>query len=149
MLGLKLTGLPERKVDNHVAAEGKRRVLVVDDDPELQNLVKILLDRVSIDTIPALNVAEAVQILRGKPLPDLVLLDLMLPDISGLELLRQMRAKEAFDHLPVVILSAMADPKEIREGLEMGADRYLTKPYIAHNLIKTVQEVIRTGRRQE
>lgn len=130
-----------------MADEGKKRILVVDDDTDLQALVKTLLERVGIEAIPALDVASAVQILRRRPLPDLVLLDLMLPDISGLELLRQIRAKDVFEHLPIIILSALADPKEIRQGLDMGADRYLTKPYIAHNLVKTVQEVLRTGRR--
>ncbi|MBI5666640.1 MAG: response regulator [Chloroflexi bacterium] len=129
-----------------MAAEGKKRILVVDDDQELQNLVKALLERGGFEAVPALNVADAVQILRARPMPDMVLLDLMLPDISGLELLRQMRAKEVFDHLPVIILSALADPREIRQGLELGADRYLTKPYIAHNLLKTVHEVLRQGR---
>ncbi len=130
-----------------MAVERKTRILVVDDDTDLQVLVKTLLERVGMEAVPALDVASAVQILRSRPLPDLVLLDLMLPDISGLELLRQMRSKEVFDHLPVVILSALADPKEIRQGLDMGADRYLTKPYIAHNLVKTVQDVLRTGRK--
>lgn len=130
-----------------MADEGKKRILVVDDDTDLQALVKTLLERVGIEAIPALDVASAVQILRRRPLPDLVLLDLMLPDISGLELLRQIRTKDVFEHLPIIILSALADPKEIRQGLDMGADRYLTKPYIAHNLVKTVQEVLRTGRR--
>lgn len=130
-----------------MAESENKRILVVDDDTELQNLVRILLERVGFEVIPALTVAEAVRVLRAKPLPDLVLLDLMLPDVSGMELLRQMRAKTFFDRLPVVILSALADPDQIREGLENGADRYLTKPYIAHNLIKTVQEVLRTGRR--
>lgn len=129
-----------------MVADGKKRVLVVDDDQELQNLVKALLERGGLEAIPAMNVASAVQILRAKPMPDVVLLDLMLPDISGLELLRQMRAKEVFDHLPIIILSALADPKEIRQGLELGADRYLTKPYIAHNLLKTIHEVLRQGR---
>lgn len=126
----------------------KKRILVVDDDPDLQNLVKVLLDRIGLEAIPARTVAEAVAILRVKPLPDLVLLDLMLPDVSGMELLRQMRAKSFFDNLPIVILSALADPDQIREGLETGADRYLTKPYIAHNLTKTVNDVLRQGRRK-
>lgn len=130
-----------------MAVEGKKRILVVDDDMDLQALVKTLLERVGMDAVPAVDVASAVQILRKRPLPDLVLLDLMLPDISGLELLRQMRSKEVFNNLPIIILSALADPKEIRQGLEMGADRYLTKPYIAHNLVKTVHDVLRTGRR--
>jgi DNA-binding response OmpR family regulator len=72
----------------------------------------------------------------------------MLPEISGLELLRQIRAKDVFDDLPVVIVSALADPDQIRKGFDLGADRYVTKPAIAHNLVKTVQEVLRAGRRR-
>lgn len=126
----------------------KRQILVIDDDPELQELIRVLLNHAGMDAIPAETAAAAAQILRKSPLPDLVLLDLMLPDVSGLELLRQIRAKEVFDALPVVILSALADPEQIRDGLKAGADRYITKPYIAGNLVNTVQDVLRTGRRK-
>jgi DNA-binding response OmpR family regulator len=132
-----------------VASEGKPRVLVVDDDREILSLVNMLLARVGMDVVTAETAAEAAQILRQPPLPNLVILDLMLPDVSGLELLRQMRAKDVFDSLPVVILSALADPKEIREGLDVGADRYVTKPYIANNLINVVQDLLRNGRREQ
>ncbi len=126
----------------------KRRILVVDDDPELQELVRVLLTHAGMEAIPAETAAAAAQVLRKLPLPDLVLLDMMLPDVSGLELLKQMRAKDVFDSLPVVILSALADPEQIRDGLKAGADRYITKPYIAGNLVNTVQEVLRAGRRK-
>lgn len=127
----------------------RKRVLVVDDDVDLRQLVRTLLESVGIETIAAASASEAAQILRtALPLPDLLLLDLMLPDVSGLELLRQMRARTMFDDLPVVILSAIADPDQIRDGLNAGADRYITKPYISSNLIKVVQEVLRTGRRR-
>lgn len=122
------------------------RILVVDDDPALQKLVVLLLKRADMNPISAMNATEAAQILKEKPLPDLVVLDLMLPEISGIDFLKQMRTKTQFDHLPVVILSALADPAQIREGLEAGADRYLTKPYLANNLIRTVQEVLAAGR---
>lgn len=131
-----------------MAAEGRKRILVVEDEPEIQTLTRALLDRVGLETIQCFDVASAVQVLRARPLPDLVLLDLMLPDIDGFELLRQMRAKDAFDALPVVILSALADPDRIRKAFDLGADRYVTKPAMAHNLVKTVQEVLRTGRRK-
>jgi DNA-binding response OmpR family regulator len=124
-------------------------VLVVDDDREILNLVNMLLARVGLEVIMAETAAAAAQVLRQQPLPNLVILDLMLPDVSGMELLRQMRAKEVFDRLPVVILSALADPKEIREGLDAGADRYVTKPYIANNLIHVVQDLLRNGRREQ
>lgn len=124
----------------------KPTVLIVDDDPALQKLVVLLLQRAGFETISALNATEAGHILRETPLPDLVLLDLMLPEISGIDFLKQIRQQSMYDAMPIIILSALADPNQIREGLESGADRYLTKPYLANNLIKTVQDVIRTGR---
>ena len=131
-----------------MAVENKRRILIVEDEKDMQDVMKHLLERMGYEIIPAYDVATAVGILRGKPLPDLVLLDLMLPEISGLELLRQIRAKDVFDDLPVIIVSALADPDQIRKGFDLGADRYVTKPAIAHNLVKTVQEVFRMGRRR-
>jgi CheY-like chemotaxis protein len=131
-----------------VASENRIRVLIVEDEQDMQDLMRSLLERVGLEIISAYDVTTAVQVLRRKPLPNLVLLDLMLPEISGLELLRQIRAKDVFDDLPVVIVSALADPDQIRKGFDLGADRYVTKPAIAHNLVKTVQEVLRAGRRR-
>jgi two-component system phosphate regulon response regulator PhoB len=124
------------------------RILVVDDDPALQKLVTALLERSGMVPISAVSAQEAAAVLRERPLPDIILLDLMLPDVSGLEFLRQLRTKSAFDKLPVIILSALADPDQIRDGLAAGADRYLTKPYLANNLIGTLQEILRTGRKK-
>ncbi len=125
-----------------------KRILVVEDEPAIQDMIRMLLERVGYEVLPALNAAEAVQILRGKALPDVMLLDLMLPDVNGLELLRQMREKSAFENLPIIIVSALADPDQIRKGFDLGADRYVTKPAIATNLIGTVQDVIKSGRRK-
>lgn len=79
-------------------------------------------------------------------MPQLLILDLMLPDISGLEFLRQLRSKRAFDDLPVLVLSALIESENIREALNSGADRYLTKPYIANNLVVIAQDMLKTGR---
>ena len=128
-------------------ASNKKRVLVVDDDPELLQLVRVLLARINVEAIMADNAVTAAQILRTGPLPDLLILDLMLPDVSGVEFLRQMRSKTIYDEMPVLILSALIDPERIRAALDAGADRYLTKPYIANNLLTVVQDILRTGRR--
>lgn len=126
----------------------KKRVLVIDDDPELQHLVRILLSRNNMDVMPAPHVAAAVKILATPPLPDLILLDLMLPDQNGISFLREIRARAMFDDMPVIVLSALVDPQQIREALDSGADRYLTKPYIANNLVSYVLDVLSSGRRQ-
>ena len=130
-----------------MASEVKKRILVIDDEPAMQELIRVILERWGFELIQALNVTTAVEILRQKPLPDLVLLDMMLPDIDGLELLRQIRETKVFDNLPVIIVSAAADSDRIRAGLDMGADRYITKPAMSHNLLKTLQEVLKAGRR--
>lgn len=119
---------------------------MIDDDVEIQQLVRILLMRVGADTMVAHTAAFGAQVLRKRPLPQLLILDLMLPDLSGLEFLRQLRSKRAFDEMPVLILSALIDPEQIREALNAGADRYLTKPYIANNLVTIAQDMLKTGR---
>lgn len=129
-------------------AAHKKRILVVDDDPEIQQLIKVLLTRMGVETVIADTAAAAVQSLRTEPLPDLLILDLMLPEISGLDLLRQMRARNHFDGMPVLVLSALIDPSTIREALDAGADRYLTKPYIANNLVTIVQDMLTKGRQE-
>ena len=120
------------------------RILVVDDDPAVQKLVTTLLERSDFEVQNALNATEAAKLLREDPLPDLMVLDLMLPEISGIKFLQQMRTKQRFQELPVIILSALADPEKIREGLASGANRYLTKPYLANNLVKTIKEVLQS-----
>jgi DNA-binding response OmpR family regulator len=73
----------------------------------------------------------------------------MLPDQSGMSFLQQVRARKAFDSIPIIVLSALVDPDQIRSALDAGADRYLTKPYIANNLVAYVQETLRAGRRTQ
>ncbi|MGJ3240632.1 MAG: response regulator [Anaerolineae bacterium] len=129
-----------------VNAQDTHTILVIDDDPALQRLVIALLQRAGLETLSAIDAHQAKEHLQRDPLPDLILLDLMLPEISGIQFLKQIRADERYNDVPVIILSALADPEQIREGLESGADRYLTKPYLANNLIKTVREILQHGR---
>jgi DNA-binding response OmpR family regulator len=126
----------------------RKRVLIVDDDPEIQTLVAHLLKRVGIESVVVGNASDAARVLRDTALPDLMILDMMLPEVSGIEFLRQMRMKDAFQSLPVLILSSLVEQEQIRGALDAGADRYLTKPYIGNNLLPIVQEMLRSGRRE-
>ena len=126
----------------------RKRVLIVDDDPEIQLLVAHILTRLGVETMVAGSATEAARILRDTSLPHLMILDLMLPEVSGVEFLRQMRMKDMFQTLPVLVLSALSEQEQIREALDAGADRYLTKPYIGNNLLPIAQEMLRTGRRE-
>ena len=78
-----------KKGADRVDSDAKARILVVDDDPSLQKLVRSLLIRADMEPLSALNASDAAQALRQRPLPDILVLDLMLPDISGITFLRQ------------------------------------------------------------
>jgi DNA-binding response OmpR family regulator len=121
-------------------------ILVVDDDKELLKLIAILLKRINAQTITKADGNSALEWLAEAEALDLIVLDLMLPDIDGLEILRRVRSHEAMDRIPVLILSAKADPTTIRFSLDNGADGYVTKPYIANNLITRVQTLLEAGR---
>jgi CheY-like chemotaxis protein len=120
-------------------------IIVIDDDYELLNLITLLLRRIGVQPQTFDDGSEALNYLT-QATPDLIILDLMLPLIDGFEILRQIRAERRFDAVPVLILSARADPRSIRRGLENGADGYVTKPYIANSLIDRVRLLLNTGR---
>lgn len=107
----------------------------------------MLLRRIGATTHVAYDGSEALDLL-ARQVPDLIVLDLMMPDVSGYEVLEQLRQQPRFDHVPVLILSAKADPNSIRRGLGLGADGYVTKPYIANSLIDRVRLLLSTGRKQ-
>lgn len=121
-------------------------VIVVDDDPELLKLISMLLRRIGADATTFINGQEILDYLADH-VPDLIVLDLMLPDIDGFEILQRIRTQRQLDEVPVLILSAKADPNSIRRGLDLGADGYVTKPYIANSLIDRVRLLLSVGRK--
>jgi DNA-binding response OmpR family regulator len=123
------------------------KIMVVDDDYELLKLIGMLLRRIGADSRAFYDGQEALQYLETET-PDLIILDLMLPDMDGFEILGRIREQRKFDQVPVLILSAKADPNSIRQGLEIGADGYVTKPYIANSLIDRVRLLLSVGRHQ-
>jgi DNA-binding response OmpR family regulator len=128
---------------NHVP-----EIVVIDDDHELLKLIALLLRRIGAQSRTFFDGREALNYLQ-RAVPDLVILDLMLPEIDGFEILGQLRSQSRFDHVPIIILSAKADPNNIRKGLENGADSYVTKPYIANTLIDRVRLLLSTGRQNQ
>ena len=121
------------------------KILVVDDDHEILKLIAMLLRRIGAEAWVFEDGESALQRLNQTK-PDLIILDLMLPDIDGLQILQEVRAQDRLRHVPVLILSAKADPDTIREGLDLGADGYITKPYIANTLIDKVRLMLQSER---
>ena len=118
------------------------RVLVVDDEPDLLELVRFNLDQSGFAVETAASGREALEQLRRSP-PDLMVLDLMLPDVSGTEICRQVRADTRLAQLPIIMLTARADEVDRVVGLELGADDYVTKPFSPRELTLRVRAVLR------
>ena len=116
-------------------------ILVVDDEPNTVEFLRITLEMGGYEVLEALSGTAALrQVAAHKP--DLVLLDVMMPEMDGLEVCRRLRADLETADLPIVILSARTSVEAIREGLDAGATRYLTKPVTRDNLLETIREVL-------
>ena len=113
-------------------------ILIVDDDPDLVGLAKRWLELEGHKVAHAGTGPEALQALAAGPLPDLVLLDVMLPKIDGFALLKQIRADERLRGLAVMIVSSFTRDKDVARGLELGANDYLIKPLMEHHFLERV-----------
>ncbi len=118
------------------------RILVVEDEQPIRDLIAFGLRRVGCDVALAEHSQSALASI-GDRRPDLILVDWMLPDMSGLELVRQLRRDANTRDIPIVMLTARAEEADKVAGLESGADDYLTKPFSARELIARIQAVLR------
>jgi two-component system phosphate regulon response regulator PhoB len=119
-----------------------QRILVVEDEPDLLALVRINLEQAGFEVETAENGNDALAALRRAP-PDLMILDLMLPDVPGTEICRRVRGSDELSELPVIMLTAKADEVDRVVGLELGADDYVTKPFSPRELTLRVRAVLR------
>jgi len=118
------------------------RVLIVDDDESTALLIQKALHSYGLKTHLAHNRQEIVEALGAKPLPHLVLLDVMMPDANGFDVLNRIRQHPALKHLPVLMLTALGDRKDITHGLMLGADGYITKPVLPSVLLQAIETLI-------
>ncbi len=116
-----------------------RRILVVDDEERMVRFIRLNLDHDGFQVVEAYTGQQAMDKLR-ETLPDLVLLDVMLPDIDGFELLRMIRENH---DIPVIMLTAKSEEDDRVRGLELGADDYVTKPFSPRELVSRVKAVLR------
>ena len=120
----------------------KESILVVDDEREILELVKYNLAKEGYNVVCVETGEDALNAARLK-LPDLVLLDLMLPGVDGLEVCRKLKADPKTQEIPVVMLTAKGGEADIVAGLELGADDYVTKPFSPRVLTARVKAVLR------
>jgi DNA-binding response OmpR family regulator len=122
------------------------RILIVEDDPDIAELVGRYLDKAGFITEPVVSGREALISIAARP-PELVVLDLMLPHVDGLEVCRVIRSNEATAAIPIIMLTARAEESERIVGLELGADDYLAKPFSPNELVARVRALLRRAHR--
>jgi two-component system phosphate regulon response regulator PhoB len=121
-------------------------ILIVEDEKDLVKTLEYNLKREGYRTRSALTGTEGLEQVSMEPLPDLILLDLMLPDISGLEVCRRLRQQETTRGIPVLMLTAKGDEIDRVVGFEVGADDYVVKPFSVRELMLRIKAVLRRAR---
>jgi PleD family two-component response regulator len=126
---------------------GKARLLIVEDDHDISNMLKIYFTGLGYDVDAAIRGGEALEKTKHV-LPHLIVLDIMLPDIDGYEVCRTLRTNTRTSHIPVIFLTQKDERSDRLQGLELGADDYITKPFDIEELKLRVQGAIRRSERE-
>jgi two-component system, OmpR family, alkaline phosphatase synthesis response regulator PhoP len=118
-----------------------KRVLVVDDEPNVVMSLEFLMRRAGFEVTVARNGREALDALEGSP-PDLLLLDVMMPEFDGYEVCERIRARPEWSGTKIVMLTARGREVERERGLALGADAYVTKPFSTRDLVEQVKRML-------
>ena len=124
------------------------KILLVEDEPAIREMAVMALERAGFTLLEAADAAEAEAVL-AEGLPDLILLDWMLPGTSGIELARRLRREEYTREVPIIMLTARTEEDDRVRGLEVGADDYVTKPFSTRELAARIKAVLRRAQAQD
>jgi DNA-binding response OmpR family regulator len=116
-------------------------ILVADDDADIRDLVAFKLEQAGYRVVAVADGVQALDAVRAE-LPDLAVLDLMMPGLSGLDVCAEIRRESASAHLPVIMLTARVQEQDVAMGFATGADDYVTKPFSPRELLSRVQAVL-------
>jgi len=119
----------------------KKRVLIVDDEPDIVEAIKFNLEFENIECIEAYDGEEGLSKAK-KEAPDLILLDIMLPKMNGYKIARLLKFDTTYKHIPIIMLTARTQEKDVKLGEETGADEYVTKPFDIDTLVVLVKKYL-------
>jgi DNA-binding response OmpR family regulator len=124
------------------------KILIAEDERDIRDLIAFTLRFGGFDVVEANNGQEAVdQALASKP--DLILMDVRMPKMTGYDACKQLKAMDDMKHIPVVFLSAKGQESEIQQGLEAGAEEYILKPFTPEELVNTVRQILQRSRERQ
>lgn len=112
------------------------RILVVEDEVHIQRLIKLVLEKHKFEVDTASSGEEALQRLKTEARPDMILLDILMPGVDGLSVLRTLKTTAEFKDIPVVMLTALAQENVVLQGIKLGAKDYIRKPFHPTELVK-------------
>ena len=119
----------------------RKTILIVDDEPDILRLTSLRLKKLGFDVITAVNGKEAVRVVKSEK-PDLILLDLALPLMSGDEVCRKLKNDEKVKHIPIILFTAHSDTMTAEKAKELGADDYVVKPFHSEELTGKVEMIL-------
>ena len=126
----------------------KAKILVIDDDPDILNLVRYNLEREGFSVLTAANGQDALQLVHAQP-PQAIILDLMLPEVDGLEISRQIKRDPTLSDIPIIMLTAKGEGVDRVVGFELGADDYITKPFSPRELVLRLKAILKRSTPRE
>lgn len=133
---------PVAKSADSESLERLSRVLIIEDTPDIRNLLRFLLQSTGIQVMAVGDGKSAMELIECWPAPDVILLDRMLPYIDGDQLLRAIRAEPTWSHVPIIVVSAKAQSEEIAEAMAAGATEYITKPFSPVQVMKVMEKYL-------
>ena len=131
-----------------MAASLRKKILIVDDEPDVADLVAYNLKTKGFDTETVNDPTHSIGVARTM-MPDLVILDVMMPEINGIQICRLLRAEPQLKNVPVIFLTAKVEEDDRVQGLESGADDYVCKPFSTKELVLRVQNILRRTSKKE
>lgn len=137
-----------KETDKEDLCDMADKVLIIDDEEHIIELIRYNLTAAGYKTLEAVNGIEGLRLAREED-PDLVILDLMLPGMDGLEVCKRLRAEDRTRHLPIIMLTAKSEEIDKILGLELGADDYITKPFSVRELSARVKALLRRSNAME
>lgn len=123
-------------------------ILIVEDEAEIREMLRFSLERAGYEVVEAETAEEAIHVIQGT-IPDLMLIDWMLPGISGIELLRRLRNDELTVHAPVIMLTARGEEQDKLKGFDYGVDDFITKPFSPKELLARIKALLRRSQGTE
>jgi len=123
----------------------KKTIMVVDDNPDIITIVKTILEGKGYNVLSAASGPELLDLLKGQK-PDLIILDIMMPEMDGLEVLTRLKGMADTTSIPIILLTAKVQYEDVLGGYKLGADYYITKPFTSTQLINGINLLLGEGK---